>query len=73
MTPGISSQFNPFTSGVKECVLDGWGCPTQTLLSLLFAAGGKKFTVTLLAEGFSASPTSWGNGQCVVKHPQSQG
>lgn len=30
MTPGFSSQFNPFTSSVKECVLDGQDRPTQT-------------------------------------------
>ena len=30
MTAGFSSQFNPFTSGVKECVLASQGCPTQT-------------------------------------------
>lgn len=30
MTPDFSSQFNPFTSGVKECALGDWDCPTQT-------------------------------------------
>lgn len=30
MIPGFSSQLNPFTSGVKECVLAGRDCPTQT-------------------------------------------
>lgn len=29
MKPGFSSQFNPFTAGVKECVLAGRDCPTQ--------------------------------------------
>lgn len=30
MMLGFSGQFNPFTSGVKECVLAGRECPTQT-------------------------------------------
>lgn len=57
--PGFSSQLNPFTSGVKECVLDGWDCPTQThpqpppfLLEVKSSAGlgvGKGFQHTQLS------------------------